>query len=279
MLRKDRNELHIYRGVPSSGSGVWLHSAGFLTGFGSSRYSWTPNHLGPHVIIRGRGEFTWPSSSQQVGPGDVFCLFPSMRVDYKEDPHDPWQYLWLNIQGEEWRSFAQMCGFSLQKPLFRCDDVSELVQQMQKMRKLLSSKSPVHPYRFTSELYRFGEICAHLSRVPLKPNTRSGLLDRAKNIVDGLFHTGINVNNLADALQISRVTLFHTFRGETGLSPIQYISERRLERAKQLLLEDQRLIFEVALSTGFRDDKYFIRFFRKQTGLTPSEWRRQWNRK
>jgi AraC family transcriptional regulator len=58
------------------------------------------------------------------------------------------------------------------------------------------------------------------------------------------------------------------------LSPINYITRQRIERAKRLLAETELPISEIALRTGFSSQSHFTTSFRRLAGVTPSSFRR-----
>ena len=63
------------------------------------------------------------------------------------------------------------------------------------------------------------------------------------------------------------------FRAKYGMSPLQYIKNRRIEYAKELILSSMCTIASAGELSGFTDASYFIREFRRATGLTPGEYR------
>lgn len=65
------------------------------------------------------------------------------------------------------------------------------------------------------------------------------------------------------------------FKTDTGTSIIEYVISLRIEKAKQLLLEDETSIKEIAESVGFHDCNYFSRVFKKRVGLSPSNYRKR----
>jgi AraC-like DNA-binding protein len=68
--------------------------------------------------------------------------------------------------------------------------------------------------------------------------------------------------------------LLRTFRRYTGLTPYQYFLQMRIHRAEELLKTPDVRVKEVAARLNFDNQYYFARFFKKKTGLTPSEWHR-----
>lgn len=81
---------------------------------------------------------------------------------------------------------------------------------------------------------------------------------------------------LADLSAIAGLSQFHfarSFRKSTGLTPQQFLMQRRIERAKLLLANDKLPLVEVGLMTGFKNQSHFTTLFRKFTSLTPKTWR------
>lgn len=83
----------------------------------------------------------------------------------------------------------------------------------------------------------------------------------------------IDVTHLAEVACITRPYLIRLFKRELGLSPLQYINKKKVERAQLMLLTEECSVKEVAYSLGFSDHSYFIRMFKKTTGTTPREYR------
>ncbi len=64
------------------------------------------------------------------------------------------------------------------------------------------------------------------------------------------------------------------FVQETGLAPGSYLNRYRIQKARCLLLEQDLSITEVMGSVGFSDSSYFTRVFRREVGMSPSEYQR-----
>lgn len=62
-------------------------------------------------------------------------------------------------------------------------------------------------------------------------------------------------------------------RGATGLTVLEHIHRAKIEEAKKLLLSTSLAVGEIASRVGFTDARYFSRLFRRETDLTPSEYR------
>ena len=83
------------------------------------------------------------------------------------------------------------------------------------------------------------------------------------------------VGDLADVAGLSPSYFRRWFHREVGSSPRDYITQRRIERAKRLLADTSRSITDMAMELGFSTSAYFTAVFHRETGTTPTEFRRQ----
>ena len=90
-------------------------------------------------------------------------------------------------------------------------------------------------------------------------------------------HFGERISNkeLADMIYLSEDRFGHLFRKNIGVSPQQYISQLRIEKARQLIQANEHTITEIARMVGFQDYNHFGRQFRRFYGCTPRELQRQ----
>ena len=79
--------------------------------------------------------------------------------------------------------------------------------------------------------------------------------------------------DLARQVALSEDYLTACFRKELGVTPITYINRFRINQAQQLLLDTDKSITEIALDVGFSDSSYFSRVFRREVGLSPTDYR------
>lgn len=94
-----------------------------------------------------------------------------------------------------------------------------------------------------------------------------------KAIIRANFRTNTNVKFYADKLNVTTDTLNKTVKKHSDSSPKELINNCRLTEAKRLLYWTEKSIKEISYELGFESDSYFNRFFKKLTGLTPSDFR------
>ncbi|MBT3292027.1 MAG: helix-turn-helix domain-containing protein, partial [Victivallales bacterium] len=256
---KPLNDLYVsLRSEPPAGASVWVHSAGLLTGGGSCRFAFAPaGHVGPHLILSGQGVVRYAGTEQGVTAGDMFCLLPGVTYEYCEDPLRPWRYAWLHLEGTGAVEFAAACGFTPTAPLRPAADLSATAQVMEALRQSLKPPEG-HPHGVMSLLHAFAQICNPATvGESVAPGGDAALLHRARLVTHSSLHTGLNVTELAGALGISRTKLYLVFCDKLGTTPVAYLANARIERAKRLLSGLDLSTAEVASAAGFRSPKYF----------------------
>jgi AraC-like DNA-binding protein len=82
------------------------------------------------------------------------------------------------------------------------------------------------------------------------------------------------IDELSRMVGLSNSYFSRAFKATFGQTPHAFILGRRVERARQEMLEGREPLCQIALSCGFADQAHLARTFRRQTGLAPSEWRR-----
>jgi AraC family transcriptional regulator len=121
----------------------------------------------------------------------------------------------------------------------------------------------------------------HISPLPAQafPRiTQHGLdrrrLSRVLDYVETNLEGDLTLDHLASIACLSRFHFARSFKAASGYSPHQYVSAKRLERAKTLLTRGDQSLAEIALALTFSCQANFTRAFRQATGQTPGQYRR-----
>lgn len=120
--------------------------------------------------------------------------------------------------------------------------------------------------------------CAYAMLMKLRP-LQTGeqpalppLVESAISIIQEEFPFLEGLEDLAQRLGVSKAHLSRTFLGKTGLTPGKYILRVKIEYAKLLLQDEDASISYVAEASGFANANYFAKVFRRETGMSPSEY-------
>ncbi|MEH0195328.1 AraC family transcriptional regulator [Caulobacter sp. CCNWLY153] len=98
---------------------------------------------------------------------------------------------------------------------------------------------------------------------------------RAAAYVEHRLETTIRVVDLARAARLSPSYFSRAFKTTFGLSPQKYVVERRLTRAKRIMLTTDEPLCGIAVTCGFSDQAHLSRLFRRREGAPPNAWRRE----
>ncbi len=83
----------------------------------------------------------------------------------------------------------------------------------------------------------------------------------------------LTLAQLAAQVEMNLYYFARLFKASTGKSPHQYVLEKRLERARQLLLETGESVIQIAFATGFKEPSHFTKVFSRHVGATPTQYR------
>ncbi|GAA0353687.1 response regulator transcription factor [Alkalibacterium iburiense] len=109
-------------------------------------------------------------------------------------------------------------------------------------------------------------------------NEKQDIVEEIKRYTMKNYHLNLSLIELANEFNYSQSYLGKKFKAETDMSYHQYLDNVRLEKAKQLLEEDSLYIYEIAKMTGYSNYDYFHKKFKKQFGVSPKEYQKNWKR-
>lgn len=94
-----------------------------------------------------------------------------------------------------------------------------------------------------------------------------------KYVTDNIDTPDLKIDNIADAMGMSRSVLYTKIKQQLGMTPIDFVRHVRIMRACELLKETDESLSSVAFAVGFSDAKYFSKVFKRETGIVPTEYR------
>jgi len=117
-------------------------------------------------------------------------------------------------------------------------------------------------------------VFRQLQAIPsLKSATKKDLyrrLHRGKEFIDNSFTIPLSIETIAQEACMSEYHFFRLFKSVFGLSPNQYLIQKRLEHSRNILLQDRYSVSTAAIESGFSDIHSFSKAFKKHFGISPS---------
>jgi AraC family transcriptional regulator len=111
--------------------------------------------------------------------------------------------------------------------------------------------------------------------LPSRAISAEAALDPVLERIESQLERPIRIEELAQLAGLSVSAFARAFKNTMGIAPLQYLTQRRIERARGLLETTTLRIIAVAAAVGYEDPGHFAMVFRRHVGLTPSEYRRR----
>ncbi|WP_168123895.1 helix-turn-helix domain-containing protein [Paenibacillus sp. HB172176] len=110
--------------------------------------------------------------------------------------------------------------------------------------------------------------------VEKRSNKQEDLIQRITHIIETRYNDpNLSLNYVAEELKMSTYHISRVYRQQTLTNIVDMINHVRMEKAKELLIQSEQPVTQIAESTGYTSSSYFHRIFKKITGVTPSEFR------
>jgi len=207
---------------------------------------------------------------------DGFEMLARLREDI-ETSHIPVLFLTARQDSAtRIKAFTLSADAFLAKP-FEIDELKARLEQMMAQRERIrahllaqAGHSPVPDHRGRNRDSGTGEASPDLA-----PRDQR-LLERLAEWLEA--HSGdsdVEIQSMAEAVHLTSRTLQRKLKSLTGRTPAAYLREYRLGRARQLLLDTDDSVTDIAHACGFSSSQYFSRTFRDEHGAPPEKWRQE----
>ena len=226
------------------------------------------------VVVNGRRTFRLYDEDVFVQPGQFFLLPPHIpHYGLMEDEHEAY-FIHFLAEGREISAPGQIDAGRVSLPQYgRIPDDVDCLQMLDYIAR--HCMSPFANDRFlTSQvqalLYRFSLF--H-QRNNLWKQKNAGLADRILHYIQDNFSEPLHSSDYESAFDRTYRQLNSIFTGRYGITIKQMQIKIRMDHAK-IMLASGYSISEVSRKCGFDDYLYFLKAFRKMTGMTPNEYRK-----
>lgn len=258
--------------APGANAAFYPHSILETVRYGrtSVRHIHYPN-LAVEMVLEGSLTYFRERKEVRIQAGELFLCTPGNTSGFYSLDKDRYKKLTVLIDGAA--PDLLLNALHLNDVLkIAPRDPGAIEQRLREIQSLLREKTP-GTEDFLAE--RGLGLLLMLSREVLSGNQRYP--DALRNALDYL-HAGctrrtISLADLADHTGVSPATLGRLFARYCGKPPMAYVTEMRMELAKNLLRTSPLSIKEISARTGYEDPLYFSSAFRRFTGLSPKAFR------
>lgn len=209
-----------------------------------------------HYVVSGKGVFHREGEIYSIGAGDIFVIPPYLETYYEADAKEPWQYIWIGFTAEG----EVPCVFDA--PIIQCAGVGAIFEEMKRCRDLENGRSA-----FLSA--RLWELVSLLQE---QGTSRVDYVEMALNCMHAEYMRDLNVQDIADRLNLDRSYFSGLFCKKMGVPPGRYLQTLRLEKAAELMLRYGESPSMAGASVGYPDLYHFSKVFKKHFGLSPRSY-------
>lgn len=252
---------------------LYVTEARFNTDWHSALHSHPCTEL--FYCVRGIGEFRMKDKVLPVGSDDLVIVNPNVEHTESSISSNPLEYIVLGVDGLDFTFSPDSQDYAL---LNYREGRSEIVFFLHTL------------VREAGEQPRgWEDVCQHLLEVLLtlivrhthftmqvEPARRTNKeCAAARRYIDEHFAEPITLSLLASVAHVNKYYLVHAFNKEYGISPINYLIERRIRESKYLLENTDHTLSQIAHLLGFSSPSYFSQSFRRITKQSPMEYRKK----
>lgn len=241
-------------------------------------YQWGPgirDHYLIHYIISGRGTYTCEGRTWDLEAGDAFLVNPYQEIAYRAAPEDPWEYCWVGFNGSDAAPILAATDLTKELYIKQVPDGEAFGQLLLRIYEARGNAF-VNEVEMSGALYiALSFLIRHARYTPVGRHANHNYVQKSVEYITSHYAYPIAIDEVAAYVGISRSHLFREFQKHMGKSPKEFLTDFRIRQACCLLKDSNLSINAIANSTGFDNSMYFSKVFRKEKGMTPSEYVRK----
>lgn len=240
-------------------------------------------------VVHGSGSFIAEGTEFPVGKNDMVIINPHIQHTEKSLRTSPLDYIVLGIDG---LSFAFDDIASAQEGI-SVQTASGSVYKYNMQNSNVYAYLNIMLEEISQKKENYETVCQNLLEVLLICMLRNDnlsiiqknnhLLNREctqiKNYLDANYAENITLDTLASLTHMNKYYMAHAFTKYTGLSPINYLLQKRIQEGKSLLESTTCSIAQISTMLGFSSQSYFSQVFKKSTGKTPIQHRNEFRKR
>jgi AraC family transcriptional regulator of arabinose operon len=225
-------------------------------------------------IAKGKCLCKIKDSEDVIQEGNIILFKPNEPQYYTYSYTDSTETYWIHFTGYGVTEYLEKLGL-LTNTVHYIGINNKVIELFKLICNELQVKNFAYTHIAAAYLY---EILGSFSRSLLQSNKSKTLIhDDIFQTVIQLIHSkyceNLPVSYYANKCNLSLYRFIHKFKQYTGMSPLEYITNLRLNIAKDLLSSSSLSISEVSIIVGYENPLYFSRIFKKTHGLSPSSFK------
>lgn len=212
----------------------------------------------------GSGSFTLRDKNYEVSQGDIFFAFPDIPHGYCCDENG-WEIWFIHFGGDQSLRLVNWAGFNITKPINNIGIQNDLITIFEQIAAISCEKDINYEISVIGFLYQLLLMLKQHNQISSVHN---------KDFLIGVSKNTDSIEEMASIAGMSKYHYIREFKKALGITPWQYVMNRKIANAKELLMENKYSIKEISYKLGFKDPNYFSRFFCQKTGQTAAKFKK-----
>ena len=229
-------------------------------------------------IASGKGHFYFEKDKEVIVPAGHMILYrPKELQKYVYYAKDQTEVYWVHFTGSDVKNILARHSFPAKEHVIYCGTQPEYQQLYRKMiQEIQLGKTDFENY-LSILLY---QLLLLVGRQQSESKTITTAVQKdmeyATHYFTEHYNQDISIDAFASSLHMSTCWFIRNFKQYHRITPMAYILSIRIANAQNLLETTSYNVTEIASIIGYDNPLYFSRLFKKQTGLSPSEYRKQY---
>lgn len=226
-----------------------------------------------HYVFEGEGVLHLDQKEFHIKKNQFFLLPPDALVHYQASSTNPWHYTWIQFHGFKSTELLREMGLSRKNPVYIPTENNHILRQS--LLHIINNYAK--EYICIGYMYFLFHHMIELAPDKVKQKSEPALayVRCAIDYINVKYCEPVLVRHIAEHCGVDRAYLSKIFKHATGYTLQEYLIQFRVKKAKQLLKETELSIQHVSYSVGYNDPFTFSKVFKKQTGCSPTQWRRE----
>lgn len=224
-------------------------------------------------IVAGEGSFIINNNEYKVKKKQLIIINSNVNHTEKSSDNNSMEYITLGFNGISFNKKNSQIKESIL--IYEDDDVEILFLINFLLTELKNNKNEV--FYISQNILEIIIIKLNqYQNIEIQASSNKKInstVYEAKKYIDLNYSEPLTLDDLAKVSHLNKYYLSHTFKDQTGLSPIDYLNQTRIKNAKILLKSTNYSISEISRFTGFSSQSYFSQRFKKGTSLSPRQYR------
>jgi AraC-like DNA-binding protein len=245
-----------------------------------------------YYVTEGTARILLPTGVQELRPNHLY-LIPSFTThSYLCDAHFVHYYLHIYEDHQSESSILEDCNFPVEIPagdlelpliqrLCRINPTMQLPQSDPTsydnnptlIKNIIKNKQRTFCDKVESRRIVYQLMARFLKDAQPKVAINDDRIQKVLSYIRKNIYKTIDIDSLAEISCLSKDHFIRLFKKEVNNTPLQYINQKKIEKAQLILITDNMPVKNIAYLLAYEDHSYFNRLFKKLTGVTPQQYR------